>query len=100
MVKHIILWKLKQNLSNPIQTKLEIKESLESLVGKIPGLIDAKVITNNLDTSTVDCMLISTLESKKVLENYAIHPLHVDIVNNIVKPVVDTRIAFDYETTN
>ena len=42
MVKHIILWTLKDSLSEEekIQIKKSIKEGLESLQGVVPGLTD------------------------------------------------------------
>lgn len=97
MIKHVILWKLRDDLTDPTEAKLEIKNNLESLVGKIPGLIEAKVIVDCLDSSTEDCMLITLLESEEALKAYAVNPLHMDIVNNVVKPKVVSRIAFDYE---
>ena len=40
MVKHVILWQLKDELSAEEKRviKAEMKESLEGLVGKVPGL--------------------------------------------------------------
>ena len=45
MVKHIILWTLNPELSvdQKKAVKAGIKEGLEGLVGKVPGLIDIKV---------------------------------------------------------
>ena len=44
MVKHIILWTLKEmSDSEKESVKAGIKEGLESLKGKIPGLVDIKV---------------------------------------------------------
>ena len=97
MIKHVILWKLKSSLEESYKAKQEIKNSLESLVDEIPGLIDAKVIIDGLASSTFDCMLVTTLESVEALKAYALHPLHLEVVDNIVKPKVETRIAFDYE---
>ena len=39
MVKHIILWQLKEEYTQEEKTQIaaEIKEGLESLKGKIPG---------------------------------------------------------------
>ena len=47
MVKHIILWQLKDELSDSekISVKAGIKDSLESLMGEIPGLLEIKVQT-------------------------------------------------------
>ena len=52
MVKHIILWTLNPELSvdQKKAVKAGIKEGLEGLVGKVPGLIDVKVqIDGRLD---------------------------------------------------
>ena len=45
MVKHVILWQLKDELSaeEKAAVKAGIKEGLESLSGKIPGLVDIHV---------------------------------------------------------
>ena len=42
MVKHVILWKLKDELAGEEkeQVKAGIKEGLEGLAGQIPGLIE------------------------------------------------------------
>ena len=46
MVKHIILWTLNPSLSEEEKqnVKAGIKEGLEGLLGKVPGLTDVKVI--------------------------------------------------------
>ena len=45
MVKHVILWQLKDELSaeEKAEVKKGIKEGLEGLAGKIPGLLDIQV---------------------------------------------------------
>lgn len=68
MVKHIIIWNLKDELS--AEEKKErcrlIKQGLESLAGKIDGLLEIKVITDILGSSTGDLMLDSTFESAEL----------------------------------
>ena len=74
MVKHIILWKLSEELSAEEKEKVKagIKEGLEGLVGKVPGLLECKVnISGRLDSSNCDVMLDSTLESPEALKGYA-----------------------------
>jgi len=99
MVKHIILWNLKDEFSQEEKEyiKLSIKEGLEGLQGKIPGLIDIKVITNGLSSSTADLMLDSTFESEEALKNYAVHPAHQDVVNSKVRPFTMKRSCLDFE---
>ena len=99
MVKHIILWQLKDELteSEKAQAKKEIKEGLEGLAGKIPGLIDIKVHINPLETSNADVMLDSSFETKASLALYASHPKHVAVANGKVRPNTKTRTCIDFE---
>lgn len=99
MVKHIILWTLKDSLSEEekIQIKKTIKEGLESLKGLVPGLTDIKVqIDGRLASSNADLMLDCTLESEEALKGYAVHPAHVAIANSRVRPFTAIRSCLDY----
>lgn len=95
MVKHIILWKLKDDC-NTSEIKKNIKENLEALVGKIDGLIELKVQTECLDSSNVDVMLYSVFENKEALNNYAIHPQHVYVADKYVRPFTENRSCIDF----
>lgn len=100
MVKHIILWKLKDELSEQqkAQVKLGIKQGLESLAGKVPGLVDIKVqIDGRLASSNADVMLDSTLESEDALKAYAVHPAHVEVADTKVRPFTAVRSCLDFE---
>ena len=46
MIKHVILWQLKDELTKEqiIKVKAGIKSGLEGLKGEIPGLIDIGVV--------------------------------------------------------
>lgn len=99
MVKHIILWTLKDSLSEEekIQIKKSIKEGLESLQGVVPGLTDIKVlIDGRLASSNADLMLDCTLESEEALKGYAVHPAHVAIANSRVRPFTAIRSCLDF----
>lgn len=99
MVKHIIVWTLKEMPEvEKKSVKAEIKAGLEGLKGRIPGLIDIKVITEGrLDTSNADLMLDSTFESFDALKGYTVHPEHVDVATNKVRPFVSNRACLDFE---
>lgn len=100
MVKHIILWTLNPELSAEEKQKVKegIKAGLESLVGKVPGLLECKVnIDGRLDTSNADVMLDSTLSSPEALKGYAQHPEHVAVANGKVRPYTVQRTCLDYE---
>lgn len=95
MVKHVILWTLKEE-SNNDQVKAGIKNGLEGLAGQIPGLIDIKVITDKLPSSNADVMLDSSFEDEDSLKGYAVHPKHVAVADEFVRPYTASRVCMDY----
>lgn len=99
MVKHIILWTLKDELSveEKAQIKEGIKEGLEGLQGKIPGLLEIKVQADRLASSNADLMLDSTFADEEALKGYAVHPEHVAVANERVRPYTAIRSCLDYE---
>lgn len=100
MVKHIILWTLKSEFSDTEKETIKagIKEGLEGLVGKVPGLVEVKVqIAGRLGSSNADLMLDCTLESAEALKAYAVHPAHVEVANTKVRPYTALRSCLDYE---
>lgn len=100
MVKHIILWKLRSELSEQEKREkaLAIKQGLEGLKGQVPGLLDIHVqINGRLETSNADIMLDSTLESFEALKGYAVHPAHLAVANGVVRPNTETRTCLDFE---
>lgn len=99
MVKHIILWNLKDELTDveKAKIKIEAKTNLESLVGQIPGLIDLNIQTTYYESSNVDLMLDSTFESVDALKQYSIHPKHVEMADKYVRPYTSKRSCIDYE---
>lgn len=98
MIKHIILWQLKDELSDEdkIQIRAGIKEGLEGLQGKIPGLTEIHVQTDFLPSSNADVMLDSTFESEEALKCYAVHPEHVKVADEKVRPYTKNRVCMDF----
>ena len=99
MVKHVILWQLKDefNEEEKVSIRASIKEGLEGLAGKIPGLTEIKVQTQMLPSSNVDVMLDSTFVDEAALKGYAVHPAHVEVADTKVRPYTKTRACIDYE---
>lgn len=99
MVKHVILWTLKDEFTDEQKTEIKkgIKEGLEGLAGKIPGLVEIKVNTEGLASSNADLMLDSTFESEAALKGYAVHPAHVAVADGKVRPFTKTRSCLDFE---
>ncbi len=99
MVKHVILWKLKEEYSDKEKEEIKkgIKEGLEGLKGSIPGLVDIRVNTSPLKSSNCDVMLDSTFEDENALTRYSAHPLHVAVATGKVRPFTASRTCMDYE---
>ena len=101
MVKHIILWKLREELSAEEKetVKAGIKAGLEgSLTLSFYGLSRVHVQTDGvLPSSTADVMLDCTLESPEALQGYAKHPAHQEVANTKVRPYTAVRTCLDFE---
>lgn len=98
MVRHLILWRLKESLTAEEKKKvlIDMKEQLEGLVGKVPGLVSLKIVINEMESSNADVMLDSVLESEEALRGYQGHPEHVAVANNYVRPFTEVRMCMDY----
>ena len=99
MVKHVILWTLKEELSKEEKetVKQEIKAGLEGLAGQIPGLVDIQVNIHGLASSKADLMLDSSFETEEALKGYSVHPAHVAVADGKVRPYTASRVCLDYE---
>ena len=97
MVKHVIIWALKDDIADKKALMEKIKVELEGLVGKIEGLLEMKIIIEGLASCKGDFMLDSTFTDEAALKYYSSHPDHVAIADGLVRPNVSARLAYDYE---
>lgn len=99
MVRHMIIWTLKDEYSDEEKAAIRqgIKEGLEGLRGKIPGLARIQVLTEGLPSSNADLMLDTLFEDEQALKEYSTNPLHVAVANGKVRPFTKIRSCFDFE---
>ncbi len=99
MVKHVILWQLKEEYTGDEKRRIaeDIKQGLEGLAGQIEGLISIKVNIDPMPTSNADVMLDSSFADFDALKGYAVHPLHVAVADGTVRPFTAARVCMDYE---
>lgn len=97
MVKHMIIWKMKEDVDDKAHRRLEIKNALEGLVGKIEGLLEMHILIDKLPSSSGDVMMDSAFTDREALDLYQKHPLHQEIANELVRPSMMQRLSFDYE---
>lgn len=96
MVKHMIIWKMKDELADKAAVSAQIKAALEGLVGKIEGLLEMRILTEGLPSSAGDLMMDSLFESQAALDAYQENPLHKEVAVGLVRPAVSARLSFDY----
>lgn len=95
MIKHIVMWKFKDEVGEA--DKLEMKRQLVALKGVVPSLVDIEVGMNFAECdASMDMVLYSEFQSVEDLRAYAGHPEHLKVVE-FVKPLVCERAVVDYE---
>lgn len=97
MVKHIVLWNFVETMTaeEKIEAGLKMKSILEPLKDVIPGVISLQVVLNELESSNRDIALIGEYESVEALNNYTVHPAHVE-AGKFVRSVTCNRACLDF----
>lgn len=101
MIKHIVMWRLQDHaLGNDKATNARlIKEKLEALRGRIPGMLNIEVgIDFSASAQSADVVLYSEFESRQALDAYQSHPEHEALVP-FVQAVRSDRLVVDYMAT-
>lgn len=94
MVKHIVMWKLKED--NKLENAQKIKKSLEALNGAVEVIKSLEVGVNyNSSPAAYDVVLVSEFENDEALSIYQTHPKHIAI-GEFVKSVSIDRKVVDY----
>ena len=93
MVKHIVLYTLKEDVNKPEAIEI-IRSVLEPLVGVIPGLKHLEI--RAAYQGGMDYALYSEFEDRESLKNYASHPAHLAAKEHFWN-FLDTRYCADYE---
>lgn len=95
MVKHIVMWKLKDE--NKDENLVKIKNKLENLKDAIPEIINLEIgINENPAEHAFDISLYSEFESMAALQIYQKHSEHVKAAGFISQHRTQ-RCVVDYE---
>ena len=98
MVKHIVLFKLKDEF--PADEKLvlmkQFKEAIEALPAKIPFIRKVEVGLNMNPGETWSIALYSEFDTLEDVKAYASHPDHV-VAAGIIAQAKEGRACVDYE---
>ena len=93
MVKHIVLYTLKEGVDKEAAVEL-IASQLEPLVGKIEGLTWMEI--NAAYQGGMDYALYSEFDSPEALAAYQQHPLHL-AAKEVFHHLIAQRYCADYE---
>jgi len=100
MVKHVVMWKLKEHAegNNKALNQKLMKEKLLSLKPIIAQIDSLEVgINTNPTEAAFDLTLISTHQSSQALKEYIDHPAHKDVVGFVQKIVAERKVVdFEY----
>ena len=98
MVKHIVLFKLKDEV--PADKKLAamtaFKQAIEALPARIPLIRHIEVGLNINPGETWSIALYSEFDSLDDVKSYAVHPNHV-AAGQLLAAVKESRACVDYE---
>lgn len=98
MLKHIVMWKLKDHAegADRATNALEMKRRLEACAAIVPGIVAFEVaLAQPGHEATCDVMLYSVFENEAALAAYGAHPTHQALVP-FFKGVRDGRECMDY----
>lgn len=98
MIKHIVMWKLKEvaECGDRLQNARKMKHDLEALKTKIPQIRHIEVGLNSIPSdASYDVALYSEFDSEKDLEIYQKHPEHLKVADFIAK-ARERRAVVDY----
>lgn len=98
MVRHVVMWDFKEEVPGEERgaDAARIREGLEGLVGVVPGLLSARVVTDPLPSSSHDLSMVAEMESAEALKGYKDHPEHLKVAS-FVRSVTCNRACLDYE---
>jgi hypothetical protein len=99
MIKHIVCWRLKDrdNRDTREATASAIKQRIEAMRGRIPGLLHIEGGVDISRTSdSCDIVLYAELESAAALAGYHVHPAHEEF-KAFIGGRRSERYLIDYE---
>lgn len=98
MVKHIVLFKLKDEVSadEKLAAMNNFKAAIEALPAKIPVIRKIEVGLNMNSGETWNIALYSEFDTLDDVKSYAVHPDHV-AAGKLLATVKESRACVDYE---
>ncbi|MBS13277.1 MAG: stress protein [Gemmatimonadetes bacterium] len=97
MVKHVVLLKLRDGVTSD-QTDAVLK-GLEGLMGKLEGIVEVTAGRNNSPegkSKGYEWGFVMTFTDEAARDTYLLHPDHVAVSAETIRPIVEDVLVFDY----
>ncbi|MGL4571201.1 MAG: Dabb family protein [Clostridium sp.] len=96
MIKHIVMWKLKEE--NKKENAKKIKDMLMNLEGKIKEINKIEVLINiNESDAAMDVCLVSQFNSLDHLNIYQNHEEHLKVGAFVKEVTIERKVTDSYE---
>lgn len=97
MIEHIVLFKMKQDVTD--QQRTEFIDALKGLQQSVPGILEltAGRNFNHERGQGYEIALLVRFGNRDALDAYGPHPAHQDVVQKYVVPWCEDVIVADYE---
>ena len=99
MIKHIVMWKLKDFAegSDRATNAVKMKNKLDACAALVPGTLKFEVALAQPGLeATYDVVLYAEFESKEALDAYGNHPTH-QALKPFIGAVRESRQCMDYQ---
>lgn len=96
MVEHLVLFRWKSDATP--EAVASAVEGLRGLKASVPSVVDLSCGENFSDRAQgYETGLTVRFQDKAGLDAYMVHPAHVAVVEERIRPIMDGVLALDYE---
>lgn len=95
MFTHVVFFKLKEPTIDNLERARRLLVDMEGKIEQLKGLeVGVDVVRSE---RSYDIALITRFDSQKDMDDYQVHPYHVNEVLKNLKPMLQSSAAVDYE---
>ena len=96
MIEHLVLFKFKDNTEKHCKIDMLNKlNELKSHISEIKEISCGENFTNRSQGYGFGLRVL--FESEEDLESYLVHPAHVRVVDEVIKPIITDLLVLDYK---
>jgi hypothetical protein len=92
MICHVVLIRLKDKEKTDW-----LLEQARSVLGSVPGVRNLRVGTGIKDDYEYPISFVMDFDDEAVLESYQVHPEHVRFRDELLGPLIEGKLVYDYE---